>query len=198
VRLVTAEEIGDGALQGADVLMHSGGSGGGQGRNLGPKGREAERRFIAAGGGYVGICAGAYLATCQYDWSLHILDAKVVDREHWARGTGSVQVTLSAEGRRLLGSEAAAQAIEYFQGPLLAPAGDPDVPDYQPLATYATEIAKKGAPTGVMIGTTAIASGTFQKGRVICFSPHPEKTEALWGYLHRAVLWAARRLPAQE
>ena len=27
-----------------------------------------------------GVCAGAYLATCDYEWSLGVLDAKVVDR----------------------------------------------------------------------------------------------------------------------
>jgi glutamine amidotransferase-like uncharacterized protein len=198
VKPVTAEEIRNGALKGADVLLHSGGSGGGQGKALGEKGRSAERDFIAAGGGYVGICAGAYLATCAYDWSLHILDAKVIDRQHWARGTGTVEIALSAEGRKLLGTATPAQAIEYRQGPLLAPAEDPEVPDFTSLATYATEIAKKGAPSGVMVGTTAVASGAFQKGRVIVFSPHPEMTEALWRQLHRAVLWAANRLPNRD
>ena len=198
VRPVTAEAISNGALKGIDVLMHSGGSGGGQGRALGEKGRNAERAFVAGGGGYVGICAGAYLATCEYDWSLHILDAKVVDRQHWARGTGAVEIALSAEGRKLLDTKASTQSIEYFQGPLLAPAGDPEVPDFTPLATFATEIAKKGAPSGVMIGTTAVASGAYQQGRVIVFSPHPEKTQALWKQLHRAVLWAAKRLPSSE
>lgn len=198
IKPVTAEAITNGALKGVDVLIHSGGSGGAQGRALGEKGRNAERSFIAEGGGYVGICAGAYLATCEYEWSLHILDAKVVDRQHWARGNGAVEIALSAEGRKLLDTKAYTLSIEYFQGPLLAPAGNPEVPDFTPLATFTTEIAKKGAPTGVMIGTTAVASGAYQKGRVIVFSPHPEKSEALWKQLHRAVLWAAKRLPGSE
>ena len=47
-------------------------------------GRRAILDFIKNGGGYVGICAGVYLASSHYSWSLGILNAKVVDGEHWA------------------------------------------------------------------------------------------------------------------
>ncbi|MCY2986111.1 MAG: hypothetical protein NTY15_20975 [Planctomycetota bacterium] len=47
-------------------------------------------------------------------------------------------------------------------------------------------------PTGVMIGTTAIAIGDFGEGRVVCFSPHPEKTPDLESILLQAIHWAAR------
>ena len=74
----------------------------------------------------------------------------------------------------------------------------PDVADYDPLATYRTEIAKNGAPEGVMPGTTAIASGVHRKGRVFCFSPHPERTAGLERLLVRAVWWTAGEDPAAE
>lgn len=148
---------------------------------------------MRGGGGFVGICAGAYLASCDYSWSLHILDAKVIDKAHWARGNGDVQVGLTAAGKTLLGAEADRQQIAYFQGPLLAPAANPDVPDYEKLGTFETEIAQKGAPTGVMIGTTAIASGNFGAGHVLCFSPHPEKTPGNEPLLHHGLRWVARR-----
>jgi len=47
--------------------------------------------------------------------------------------------------------------------------------------------------TGVMKGTTAIARAPFGEGRVICFSPHPEKTAGLEGMITRAINWAAKR-----
>jgi glutamine amidotransferase-like uncharacterized protein len=193
VSRVTAEQIRGGALDNADVVLHPGGSGGKQGNTLADAGREKIRAFVQRGGGYVGICAGAYLATCDYPWSLHILDAKVIDRAHWARGSGPVDVGLSNAGRQLLGAPAATCSILYFQGPLLAPANNSEIPDYQPLGTYQGEIAKNGAPTGVMKGTTAIAAAPFGKGRVFCFSPHPEKTPGLEGMLTRAIAWAANR-----
>lgn len=188
-----AADIRAGKLAGYDVLLHPGGTGGGQGKALGEAGREKVREFVKGGGGYVGICAGAYLASCDYSWSLHILDAKVIDKAHWARGNGDVQLSLSSAGMKLLGAESDRQQLAYFQGPLLAPAGDPDVPDYENLATFESEIALKGAPTGVMIGTTAIASGSFGAGHVLCFSPHPEKTPGKEPLLHQGIRWVARR-----
>ena len=96
VTKLTAEQIRAGGLAGLDILMHPGGSGGEQGRNLEEAGREKIRGFVRAGGGFVGICAGAYLATAHYPWSLNILDAKVVDTKHWKRGIGTVDIELTA------------------------------------------------------------------------------------------------------
>ena len=188
---IKADAVRDGKLAGYDVLIHPGGSGSKQAGSLEEAGRDRVREFVEGGGGFVGICAGSYLASSDYSWSLHILDAKVVDRAHWARGHGDVQIRLTDAGKRLLECDEDLQTILYYQGPLLAPADKPEVPDYEPLATFETEIAKNGAPEGVMKGTTAIAAGSFGKGRVVCFSPHPEKTEGLGRFVHLAVRWVA-------
>lgn len=193
VKPVKAADLRADVLNDVDVLIHPGGTGGGQGKALGEMGRDKVRAFVKKGGGYVGICAGAYLATCDYPWSLHILDARVIDKAHWARGFGDVQMTLTRKGRDLLGVPADTVAIYYHQGPLLAPADHPDIPDYEALGAFASEIARNGAPKGVMPGTSAIAVGRFGQGRVWCFSPHPERTEALHGMVHRSIVWAAGR-----
>ena len=189
--IVSAEQIRAGRLKDADVLVQPGGSGSKQAQTLKPEGRDAIKQFVRGGGGFVGICAGAYLASADYTWSLHILNARVIDRQHWARGTGEVKVRMSAEGKRLLGVNDDVVNIYYGQGPLLAPADQADLPAYQTLATYETEIAEKGAPAGVMKGTTALAAAEFGKGRVVCISPHPEKSAGLDGIIRRAVSWAA-------
>lgn len=187
---IKAADIRNGKLAEYDVLVHPGGSGSKQSKGLEEAGLDRVRAFVEAGGGYVGICAGAYLASSNYSWSLNILDAEVIDSAHWARGHGDVQIRLTEEGKRLFECDEL-ETILYYQGPLLGPAGDDDVPDYQLLATFETEIAKNGAPEGVMKGTTAIASGTFGKGRVLCFSPHPEKTKALNRFVGVAIRWVA-------
>jgi len=191
VRHVAAQDIQEGKLSGCDVLIQPGGSGSGQGKALGEAGREQVRQFVAAGGGYVGVCAGAYLATCDYDWSLGILDAKVVDREHWARGFGNVELKLFPPAKNILEVDRQAITIYYHQGPLLAPAENPDLADFEQLATFETEIAKNGAPKGIMPGCTAIAAGQYKQGRVLCFSPHPERTSGQQQLLVEAVEWAA-------
>jgi putative intracellular protease/amidase len=197
-KVVTAEDIRAGALAKFDVLLCPGGSGSKQAEILGADGRQAIRDFVRKGGGYVGICAGSYLATTNYTWSLGILNASVVDRAHWARGTGNVTLKLTDEGKRILGASDKTVTCYYGQGPLLAPGKTGDyeqqtgeVPAYHALATYNSEIAKEGVPKGVMVGTTAIATGDYGKGRVICFSPHPEKTKGLSGFIRAGVRWAA-------
>jgi glutamine amidotransferase-like uncharacterized protein len=182
-----ADDIKSGKLKDIDVLIQPGGSGGNQGRQLGEEGREKIRVFVSHGGGYLGICAGSYLATADYEWSLNILDAKVVDRAHWARGKGTVEIELSAQGKQSLKNKNDRLQIHYAQGPLLAPVNNPDIPDFQTLATFKTEIALNGAPQGVMLGTTAAAEGQFGRGRVICFSPHPEMTKGIENLIQNAI-----------
>lgn len=193
VTKLTAEQIRSGGLAGLDILMHPGGSGGDQGRNLDEPGRERVRNFVREGGGYVGICAGAYLASAQYPWSLNLLDAKVVDTKHWKRGVGTVDIQLTPAGRELLRTSNGKFPIHYANGPLLAPAGRPEIEDYEEMAAFKTELAENGAPNGVMIGTTAIARGRFGDGRVMCFSPHPELTAGLETFVKDAIDYVNRK-----
>lgn len=192
---ISADEIRDGKLADVDVLVHPGGSGSKQGNTLGERGRQEVRKYVQDGGGFLGVCGGAYLATNDYPWSLHLIDAKVVDRMHWARGKGTVTLRLSPQGSEFFQCDEQEMAIYYAQGPLLARRewDDRDVPDYESLAIYATEIAKNGAPRGVMAGTSAAVRCEFGKGRVFCFSPHPELTEGLHHLIPLAVEWLAVR-----
>ena len=141
-RLVSPEAIRQGNLNQFDVLIMPGGSAHRQADMLGAQGRDAIRKFVHNGGGYVGICAGSYLATPHYSWSLGLLNAWVVDRQHWARGTGQVWLKLSPEGQRALDDDAEQVRVYYGQGPLLAPGNYAGLPPYEPLAQYATAIAR--------------------------------------------------------
>lgn len=186
---ITGAAIRGGALAQFDAIVFPGGSGSGQAESLREEGREVVRRFIGDGGGCIGVCAGAYLASAHYSWSLDVLDAKVLDTKHWARGKGPVDVALTREARKLFGEKDDSPTIRYAQGPLLAPGGHEDLPDYEVLGKFLTEVKKKGVPGGVMPGTDAIARGTFGNGRVMAFSPHPESSEAQQEYIRRALRW---------
>jgi hypothetical protein len=186
---ISPDEIRRGELAQYDVLIHPGGVAAAQGKALGEPGREAERSFLRQGGGYVGICAGAYLATVDYSWSLHVLDAVVVDKEHWNRGTGNVKLAFTNSGQPF----AKAQPFYYHQGPLLSAALRPELADYDEFAAFAGDIYLNGAIKGVMPGTTALCGGAYGKGRVFACSPHPEKTTETWGTLPAAVRWAGHK-----
>lgn len=190
---ITSARIRDGELADFDVLIMPGGSGSQQAARLEEAGREQIRSFVRAGGGYVGICAGAYLATTYYDWSLGLINARVWDRCHWARGGADVELGMSPAGCRLLDCEPSVR-VRYNQGPLLVPDNQPDVPGYEVLATFETEVAEKGAPAGAMAGTHAIIRSMYGRGRVICFSPHPEVTGGPNTLVREGVRWAGGAL----
>jgi glutamine amidotransferase-like uncharacterized protein len=192
VKNITAKSVRGGALDQFDVLIHPGGSGGGQAKSLGPDGLKRVREFVDGGGGFIGICAGTYLASDEYPSGLELIDARLVDVRHWARGVGKVNLRLPTEGRAALGTDDALQTIHYENGPLLSPGENKDISDFESLAVFESEIAENGAPSGVMKGTTAIARGEFGQGRVVCFSPHPEKSRGCKSFVTAAVRWAAK------
>jgi glutamine amidotransferase-like uncharacterized protein len=188
---IKAADIRNGILHDFDVLIQPGGSGSKQGKNLEVSGRDSIVHFVKRGGGYLGVCAGAYLATADYEWSLDILNAKVIDREHWNRGNGKVAVSFSNKGKKFFGLKEKVDTIGYFQGPLMAPAGVDSLPKFRSLAVFKTEIVKNGAIPGIMIGTTAIAQAEYGKGRVVAVSPHPEKVESQRYMIAKIVTWLA-------
>jgi glutamine amidotransferase-like uncharacterized protein len=190
---VTAEQIRNGVLKDMDVLVQGGGGAHAQSDELEAPGRDAIRDFVNKGGGYLGICAGAYLASSAKASDLGILNARVVDSEHWARGRGDVELGFTSTGQQEIGEAKPKVTVMYHQGPLLAPAGRKDLPAYTEVAKFDTEVAEKGAPHGVMQGTTALASSTYGKGRVFVISPHPEQTAGQEGIVRGALLWAAGR-----
>lgn len=193
IRRVGEADIAGGALEQFDVLIVPGGSGSKQAAALGGDGCRAIVEFVEGGGGYVGFCGGAYLASNNYDWSLKIIDARVIDRKHWRRGTGQVDIEMTRAGRRILLDRGGMVDIMYANGPILEADEDPEIEDFETLAYYRTGIAKNGASEGVMESTPAMVCGRFGEGRVFCSSPHPEYTDGLEGIVRRAIVWASGR-----
>ena len=191
VKSIDAEQIRDGDLKNFDVLIHGGGTASKQAETLGDKGRDAVKKFVSDGGGFIGICAGAYLASAEYKWSLGVLDAQVIDGAHWARGEGDVKLRLTSAGQKALqpDKENVHDPFRKRTSPRTRKKGRHR--RLRTARTFASEMRKNDAPLGIMKGTTAIARGKFGKGRIVCFSPHPEKTPGRETFLQSAVRWAA-------
>jgi glutamine amidotransferase-like uncharacterized protein len=179
-------DVGAGRLKDFDVVIFTGGSASQQAKTLGDKGGEEIRRFVRDGGGYIGICAGAYLACSGFDWSLGILNASTVS-SRWQRGVGDVEVEFTGAGRRTIQMVVPRGRVFYENGPILKPAGRSDIPDYDVLAYFRTELAENGSPVGAMINSPAITRARFGKGRVLVCSPHPEQTAWMEGFMVQAV-----------
>lgn len=191
VQRVGPEEIGS-QLSQFQLVVFPGGSGSKEAASIGEAGRKQVHDFVEQGGGYVGICAGAYLATSGFDWGLKILDAKTAS-PLWKRGTGTVQIELTPEGRKILGDRPGLLDVKYANGPILVPAKRDDLPDYQVLAFFRTELAKNNTPEGLMVNSPAIAVGRCGRGRVVAISPHPEQIPDLEDLVLHAARWAVEK-----
>ena len=190
------EEIRGGTLEPFDVVLFAGGMAPQQYNALAGDGRREVRQWVNRGGGFVGLCAGGYLASARpYRWGLDLLDAQIVDHDHWARGIGAVQLELTEQGKRLFRrtEEPSLLTIHYGNGPIWAPANRDDLDDYQALAWFRSGIGQNGADPQIMVDTPAILAGRFGKGRVVASSGHAEWTEGIEDFLGHYIEQAADR-----
>ncbi|NNE91017.1 MAG: hypothetical protein HKN23_05170 [Verrucomicrobiales bacterium] len=191
-RTIGSAEVRNGVLKQFDAVIFPGGSGSKQAAGLGGKGREQVRKFVSEGGGFVGICAGCYLACENFSWSLKILDAKTRSSK-WRRGRAELELGFENGGEDLFGLDSEIATVIYQNGPVMERAGSSDIPDFETLARFKTEVAKNETPKGLQVGTPAILRGQFGKGRVVGISPHPEQTEGLRHLVPELVKWTVNR-----
>jgi glutamine amidotransferase-like uncharacterized protein len=188
---VCGADVRGGALEQFDVAMFTGGRGGAQGNTLAEAGRENVRRFVESGGGYLGICAGAFLATARIDSYLDLVN--VYHYLPWAQGRGQVDVELSEEGRKLFGRDAGIFEVRYNNGPLFFTESNfvPEIPatgEFEVLAYYRSGIkGRASAASQPKVNTPAIVTATSGKGRLLLISPHPESNPDYDWLFHRAV-----------
>ena len=210
-QIVGAAEVQQGILKGFDLVLFPGGRASLQFKLLDDSGREAVKEFVRGGGGYVGICAGAFLASAEYDWgwghsgiglvNATALERKMDDRDDKTipdkRGNDvHVKIDLTDAGRRLLGGPPGEFQVLYTSGPVFTPARL-DLPAYVSLGTFRSQGSAFQSLGEDMVGTPAIIAGRFGAGRVILFSPHIEFTKGFESLVRRGVL-AARRFNSEN
>lgn len=189
-------------LEQFDVLVFPGGSGSKQGKALGATGREHVRQYVKRGGGLLGICAGAYLCTTHYDWSLNVLNAAVFNKSVevpgqgrkslWYRGPATnIDVEITNAGAEILGIEGL-HSIRYQNGPILSPDSHANLPAYRPLAYFRSENGIYPQQEGTMVGAPAVVTAQWGKGRVLAISPHFETTKGREAVIVRAIEYAVQ------
>jgi len=186
--LVTPEDIRASALDGFDAVVFPGGSGKKQGAALGEEGRRAVRDFVRGGGGYVGICAGAFFSTTTHDVYLALVNAKTNTRP----GAATVKVEMTNSGKTAFADFSESFDARFSGGPIILPAARDALCDYVILGLYRSEFTKTEAQQGTMVGTPAIIAARYGKGRMIAFSFHPEVLEETQSLVKQAVLSTAR------
>ena len=181
-----------------DAVVFGGGSGSKEAATIGKDGADAVQAFVKDGGGYIGVCAGAFLCSAHYSWSLNLIDTHVFTGKREVKGVGpknmwyrgkfsSQKMQLTNEGQKLFADIPEYIDVRYQNGPIVSPQNFPGLKPYEVLAWFRSEKVLYPPQKGTMVNTPAIVSGTYGKGRVISISPHPEATEGLESMLATAV-----------
>jgi glutamine amidotransferase-like uncharacterized protein len=162
-----------------DVVVFPGGTGSAEWNALGASGQQKLKSFVTNGGGYVGICAGFYMALSS---KAGFVTGEAYDP--WARGEGKVTVKFESDAGVF--TDAGTHEFKYVNGPLVQPI---DGSAYTVLATFQSNIGSSSILS--MVGQPAVVGGSYGQGRVVAFSPHPELS-GLGSLLKDALLWSAR------
>lgn len=200
VTFVSAKDVAGGALDHADLFLLGGGYSPTQYNTLGEQGRTAVTNFVARGGAYYGICAGAFNALQTANPKkprLGLLPFKE-QREPVYRGWSSIRCKFTDDAPSTLRYAAGSEKwMLYWGGPVILP-GDP-MPNAtgKVLLRYAGNTINTftGGEIQPMAGHAAIVGGTFGKGRVVASATHPESSEATQD-LVRAILRYLTDVPA--
>lgn len=200
VKFVSAADIRAGALDQADLFLLGGGWSPAQYNCLGEQGRTAVTNFVARGGAYYGICAGAFNALQTSNPKTPRLGLLPFKHQTGApyRGWANIRCKFTDEAPEALGFAAGSEKwVLYWGGPVILP-GDP-----MPNATGKVFLRYSGHNISTFDGDTslpmgpnaAIVGGTFGKGRVVASGPHPECSESTQD-LVRAILRHLTGVPA--
>ncbi|HHW57374.1 MAG TPA: family 10 glycosylhydrolase [Clostridia bacterium] len=196
---ISPEDIAKGKLSKFDVLVIPGGRALKQAEALGDEGRKIVKEFVEKGGGYIGICAGAYLASKgegKFASYLGIVNTQAADIEHWDRGCGDVQVKVKDPNHPVLKAYYGVLTVYYENGPILRRSNDLNLVPYTELATYISDIHENG-PEKITPNASALTASEYGNGRVVLFSFHPEFTAGLEEMLVQAALWCAKTSPEE-
>lgn len=183
---VSSHDIIHGALANCDMVTFPGGFGAFEGlRIYGENFARCLQFFVASGGGYLGVCGGAYVAGANVPWlfglyikhTLRIIDVysdvppmlRFVP-EYISRQTTRLlaSVDISAVDYPITqGHQSERVNIVFSGGPILKNAGS----SVTPLAYYYNGVLE------LVRGELAIAASQFGKGRVVISGAHPEAPE---------------------
>lgn len=167
-----------------DVIIFPGGRASVMSSTLGVDGKQRVQKFVEQGGGYVGICGGAFLGSTTFDWGLNLAnvrsqtDSAYVPRlgqKLWHdRGAGTVRVALTPAGRAVLGENLLEFEADFSSGPVFLPGSQTFGCECVPLARYKTEMCRYAFQEGSMLDTPAIVASQYGDGAVVLIGSHLE------------------------
>ena len=196
VTLCTSSMIIDGYLDDQKLLIMPGGADLYFCEKLNGLGNQCIKKFVASGGSYLGICAGAYYACSNLDWGCGEIVGTRELSFYNGKATGPLYEWVENKQDIYNGSWIKAVEIEtsqeqiflsqYNGGPIFQERDDVNI-----IARY----------TGLETTPPAIIHGNFGKGKYILSSPHIEKfghslSDGLYKHLNNSYEWEKKEIDA--
>jgi len=167
---VTAEDINEGRLDGFMILLIPGGDSGTYSHDITSEGKENIRRFIYAGGAYIGICGGSLFA--YGNWNLDLIQRQVASSSDLDL-QGTCRINIADPGHPV--AQSLPQSFDiYCTGIIIRPDKDSNV---TVVGTYEAN------------GKDAMVAFEYGRGRVFLFGPHPEFNEDNWRLMKNVIRW---------
>lgn len=189
-KILTTKDLASGALSTIDVFIIPGGGGSREFLNLGGENHDRIKSFVSNGGGLIGICAGAYLASDTPGYScLKMSGGKAIDVEHDNRGRGVVKVTLNNAGKMIFPEVALKDTLYlmYYEGPVIIPNAEASY-SYSTLATMESDVHVEGdAPENMTNNKPFFFLTPYGDGNVFSVVGHPEATPGMQWMIARMV-----------
>jgi len=156
--------------------------------------RESIRNFVGGGGGYLGICGGAYLAglldicDCRIGFFGLVLRTLYYSLVGWSKARSPVKIRWTENN---IFGRTGEQKIVWACSPYISDSGSFNIEAYYAENKLLVPLKDKGA----------IATGEYKKGRVILFCPHPElKKNSIdnTNLITKAILWLVFGTPVNR
>jgi glutamine amidotransferase-like uncharacterized protein len=191
VTVVYNSDVIGGGLVNYDVFVMPGGNSWDQYVGLGyEKGASKIRDFVSKGGGYIGICAGAYLACdyivwegTRYSYPMGLFpghgDGAIDEIASWPYSS-MTNISIVNHTHPITKSLPDSMWILYYGGPEFYPYAGANVTI---LGRYQVN------------GEAAIVACQYGSGKVFLTGPHPEIEEYNWPLMHAALYWMTASPP---
>lgn len=203
LEILLPRDVRDGALESYDLVLIPGGSATSHAEELGYVGAKAVRDFVRSGGGYLGVCAGAFLGSSRERYPLRLANVRpqYVKRdetklvmENGPKLCDPVDLTLTSAGAAALNIDdrGALRNVVYTGGPIFNRDYQQDLPDVITIANFASNLHLGDRRKQSEEAAIAITLSPFGAGAVCLCSPHIEKDASFDNFLRRLVYASAR------
>ncbi|UCF04832.1 MAG: hypothetical protein JSV33_13040 [bacterium] len=207
VQRISPNQINTGSLDGFDLICFPGGNMYYYSQDISVNGKQRIKQFVSGGGGYIGICGGAYFAAERVFWRGDLLDMTPlslfrgaatgpINQIYQYPDYGMCRLDIAILDHPITSGEDASMSVLYYWGPYLSPNTGFE---FDVICDYH------------VTGSHAMVAFEHGQGRVFLTGAHPEFEEdsdrdgvefcdvfddqgSDWDFMKKAARWCLKKI----